>query len=110
VRLVVDTGIHRKHWTREQAMAYMRDKTGMAESEVVSEIERYFVIPGQALAYKIGMLKMLELRRRAQAQLGTAFDIRRFHAVVLGSGSLPLSILQKQVDNWVAGQQPGPPH
>lgn len=105
VRLVVDTGIHRKHWTRAQAIDYMREKTGMAEGEVVSEIERYFVIPGQALAYKIGMLKILELRSRAQAQLGAAFDIRRFHAVVLGSGSLPLSILQKQVDNWVVAQQ-----
>ena len=102
VRLVVDTGIHRKHWTREQAIAYMREKTGMGESEVVSEIERYFVMPGQALAYKIGMLKILELRAHAQAQLGSAFDIRQFHAVVLGSGSLPLSILQKQVDTWVA--------
>jgi uncharacterized protein (DUF885 family) len=109
VRLVVDTGIHRKHWTREQAIAYMREKTGMAQSEVVSEIERYFVMPGQALAYKIGMLKMLELRGRAQAQLGAAFDIRQFHAVVLGSGSLPLSILQKQVDTWVTAQQ-GQPH
>jgi uncharacterized protein (DUF885 family) len=109
VRLVVDTGIHRKHWTREQAIAYMREKTGMAQGEVVSEIERYFVMPGQALAYKIGMLKMLELRSRAQAQLGAAFDIRQFHAVVLGSGSLPLSILQKQVDTWVTAQQ-GQPH
>lgn len=104
VRLVVDTGIHRKHWTRDQAIAYMREKTGMAQGEVVSEIERYFVMPGQALAYKIGMLKMLELRSRAQVQLGAAFDIREFHAVVLGSGALPLSILQKQVDTWVAGR------
>ena len=102
VRLVVDTGIHRKHWTREQAIAYMREKTGMADNEVVSEIERYFVLPGQALAYKIGMLKILELRARAQAQLGAAFDIRRFHGVVLGSGSLPLTILEKQVDAWIA--------
>jgi uncharacterized protein (DUF885 family) len=108
VRLVVDTGIHRKHWTRDQAIAYMREKTGMAQGEVVSEIERYFVMPGQALAYKIGMLKMLELRGRAQAQLGAAFDIRQFHAVVLGSGSLPLSILQKQVDTWVSAQQVRP--
>jgi uncharacterized protein (DUF885 family) len=108
VRLVVDTGIHRKHWTRDQAIAYMREKTGMAQGEVVSEIERYFVMPGQALAYKIGMLKMLELRGRAQAQLGAAFDIRQFHAVVLGSGSLPLSILQKQVDTWVTAQQVRP--
>lgn len=101
-RLVVDTGIHRKHWTREQAIAYLRDKTGMAQGEVVSEVERYFVMPGQALAYKIGMLKILELRSAAQAQLGAAFDMRQFHSVVLGSGSLPLSILQKQVDTWVA--------
>jgi uncharacterized protein (DUF885 family) len=106
VRLVVDTGIHRKHWSREQAIAYMREKTGMAQGEVVSEIERYFVLPGQALAYKIGMLKILELRSQAQAQLGPSFDIRQFHAVVLGSGSLPLSILQKQVDNWVATRSP----
>ena len=105
VRLVVDTGIHRKHWTREQAIAYMREKTGMADSEVVSEIERYFVLPGQALAYKIGMLKILQLRARAQAQLGAAFDIRRFHGVVLGSGSVPLSILEKQVDAWIALEQ-----
>jgi uncharacterized protein (DUF885 family) len=102
VRLVVDTGIHRKHWTRDQAIAYMSEKTGMARSEVVSEIERYFVMPGQALAYKIGMLQIVELRSAAQAQLGAAFDIRQFHSVVLGSGSLPLSILQKQVDTWVA--------
>jgi uncharacterized protein (DUF885 family) len=101
VRLVVDTGIHRKHWTREQAIAYMREKTGMSEADVVSEIERYFVMPGQALAYKIGMLKIMQLRTRAQAQLGAAFDIRQFHNVVLGSGSLPLSILEKQVDAWL---------
>ena len=107
VRLVVDTGIHRKHWTREQSIAYMREKTGMADSEVVSEVERYFVMPGQALAYKIGMLKILELRARAQAQLGAKFDIRQFHAVVLGNGSLPLSILEKQVDAWIAPARTG---
>src|SRR5262249_21197898 len=106
VRLVVDTGIHRKHWTREQAIAYMREKTGMADGEVVSEVERYFVIPGQALAYKIGMLRILELRARAQQRLGAAFDIRQFHAVVLGSGSLPLGILEQQVDEWIARQSP----
>jgi uncharacterized protein (DUF885 family) len=102
VRLVVDTGIHRKRWTREQAIDYMRAQTGMAEGEVVSEIERYFVMPGQALAYKIGMLKILELRDRAQARLGSAFDIRQFHGVVLGNGPLPLGILEKEVDAWVA--------
>jgi uncharacterized protein (DUF885 family) len=102
VRLVVDTGIHRKHWTREQAIDYMLEKTGMARSEVVSEIERYFVIPGQALAYKIGMLRILELRTRSQAQLGAAFDIRQFHGIVLGSGAMPLGILEKQVEAWIA--------
>jgi uncharacterized protein (DUF885 family) len=102
VRLVVDTGIHRKHWTREQAIDYMLEKTGMARSEVVSEIERYFVIPGQALAYKIGMLRILQLRTRSQAQLGAAFDIRQFHGIVLGSGAMPLGILEKQVDAWIA--------
>jgi uncharacterized protein (DUF885 family) len=101
VRLVVDTGIHRKHWTREQAIAYMREETGMSEGEVVSEVERYFVIPGQALAYKIGMLRILELRARAQERLGASFDIRQFHSVVLGSGSLPLGILEQQVDAWI---------
>jgi uncharacterized protein (DUF885 family) len=104
VRLVVDTGIHRKHWTREQAIQYMLEKTGMAEGEVSSEIERYFVIPGQALAYKIGMLRILELRARAQTSLGASFDIRQFHDVVLGSGSLPLGLLERQVDAWIARQ------
>jgi uncharacterized protein (DUF885 family) len=102
VRLVVDTGIHRKHWTREQAIDYMLEKTGMARSEVVSEVERYFVLPGQALAYKIGMLRILDLRTRAQGQLGAAFDIRQFHQIVLGSGAMPLGILEKQVDAWIA--------
>jgi uncharacterized protein (DUF885 family) len=102
VRLVVDTGIHRKHWTREQAIDYMLEKTGMARRDVVSEVERYFVLPGQALAYKIGMLRILDLRTRSQARLGAAFDIRQFHAIVLGSGAMPLGILEKQVDAWIA--------
>jgi uncharacterized protein (DUF885 family) len=101
VRLVVDTGIHRKHWTRSQAIDYMLEKTGMARGGVVSEVERYFVLPGQALAYKIGMLRIMELRTRAQAQLGPAFDIRQFHGIVLGSGAMPLGILEKQVDAWI---------
>jgi len=104
VRLVVDTGIHRKRWTREQAIDYMAEKTGMARSDVVSEIERYFVMPGQALSYKIGMLKILELRARARDRLGAAFDIRQFHGVVLGSGALPLSILSSQVDAWIGSR------
>jgi len=101
-RLVVDTGIHHLRWTREQAIAYMMEKTGLAEGEVVSEVERYYVIPAQALAYKIGMLKILELRARAQEQLTLRFDIRQFHGVVLGNGALPLGILEKEVNAWIA--------
>ena len=105
VRLVVDTGIHAKHWTREQAIAYMVGKTGMAESEVVSEIERYIVNPGQACAYKVGMLKIRELRTRAQTALGAKFDNKKFHDVVLGNGALPLEILEQLVDEWIAASK-----
>lgn len=101
VRLVVDTGIHAKRWPREQAITYMRDKTGMGEKEVTAEIERYIVNPGQACAYKIGMLKIQELRKRAQSELGTKFDQRRFHDVVLQNGALPLEILEEQVTNYI---------
>jgi uncharacterized protein (DUF885 family) len=105
VRLVVDTGIHAKRWSREQAIAYMVAETGMIESEVVTEIERYFVDPGQALAYKVGMFKILELRERAKTKLGAKFDIRDFHDVVLGNGSMPLSILERVVDEYIAAKQ-----
>ena len=101
VRLVVDTGIHAKRWPREQAITYMRDKTGMGEKEVTAEIERYIVNPGQACAYKIGMLKIQELRKRAQNELGTKFDQRQFHDVVLKNGALPLEILEEQVANYI---------
>jgi uncharacterized protein (DUF885 family) len=101
VRLVVDTGIHAKHWTREQAIAYMREKTGMAEKEVSSEIERYIVAPGQACAYKVGMLKIQELRTRAQKELGAKFDQRGFHDAVLKNGALPLEILDEQVNEYI---------
>jgi len=101
VRLVVDTGIHTKHWTREQAIAYMREKTGMAEKEVTSEIERYIVAPGQACAYKVGMLKIQELRTRAQKELGGKFDQREFHDAVLRNGALPLEILDGQVNEYI---------
>ena len=101
VRLVVDTGIHAKHWTREQAIAYMREKTGMGEKEVKSEIERYIVAPGQACAYKIGMLKIQELRVRAQKELGEKFDQREFHDAVLKNGALPLEILEEQVNEYI---------
>ena len=101
VRLVVDTGIHAKHWTREQAIAYMRDKTGMGEKEVKAEIERYIVSPGQACAYKVGMLKIQELRARAQEELGTKFDQREFHDTILKNGALPLEILEEQINDYI---------
>ena len=101
VRLVVDTGIHAKRWTREQAIAYMHEKTGMGEKEVKSEIERYIVAPGQACAYKIGMLKIQELRARAEKELGERFDQREFHDVVLKNGGLPLEILEEQVNSYI---------
>jgi uncharacterized protein (DUF885 family) len=101
VRLVVDTGIHAKRWTREQAIAYMLENTGMPETEVVTEIERYIVSPGQACAYMVGQLKILELRERAMGRLGSEFDLREFHNVVLGSGAVPLSILERLVDRWI---------
>lgn len=101
VRLVVDTGIHAKHWTREQAIAYMRDTTGINENAVTIEIDRYIVSPGQACAYKLGQLKILDLREKARTALGDKFDIKGFHDVVLGSGGLPLTVLEAQVDAWV---------
>ena len=105
VRLVVDTGIHSKRWSRERAINYMLSKTGMVESDVVAEIERYFVLPGQATAYKVGMIKILELRERAKEKLGERFDIRQFHDVVLGNGDVPLAILEREVDAWIEASQ-----
>jgi uncharacterized protein (DUF885 family) len=102
VRLVVDTGIHYKRWTREQAIQYMLENTGMAESDVTAEIERYFVDPGQALAYKVGMLKILQLREKAKAELGEQFDLAQFHDQVLDNGALPLELLERVIDDWVA--------
>jgi uncharacterized protein (DUF885 family) len=102
VRLVVDTGIHAQRWTREQAIAYMLANTGMAESDVVAEIERYFVLPGQATAYKVGMIKLMELRALAERELGERFDIREFHNVVLTNGSMPLNILEELVRKYIA--------
>jgi uncharacterized protein (DUF885 family) len=105
VRLVVDTGLHAKQWTREQAIGYMVDYTGMGDDEVTAEIERYLVLPGQALAYKVGMMKILDLRARARAELGDKFDIRGFHDVVLKNGSMPMTVLEGVVDEWVAAQK-----
>jgi uncharacterized protein (DUF885 family) len=106
-RLVVDTGMHAKNWTREQAIAYMVGTTGMNESEVVSEVERYMGLPGQACAYKVGQLKILELRERAKAALGDKFNLKDFHSVVLDNGGLPLMLLDKMVDEWIARTRSG---
>ena len=105
VRLVVDTGIHAKHWTRAQAIAYMREETGMVESDVTAEVERYIVSPGQACAYKIGMLKILELRERAKTGLGARFDLKAFHDVILDGGAMPLTVLETRVDAWIKDQK-----
>jgi len=102
VRLVVDTGLHAKGWTREQAIAYMVDTTGMAESDATSEVERYMGLPGQACAYKIGQLKILQLRDEARAELGSKFDLKDFHTVVLENGGVPLGVLERLVDDWIA--------
>jgi uncharacterized protein (DUF885 family) len=102
-RLVVDTGLHAKGWTREQAMDYLRDNTAIGESDVQAEVERYMAIPGQALAYKIGQLKIRELRTRAEQKLGSKFDIRDFHTHILKDGSLPLSVLEAKIDRWIQG-------
>jgi len=101
-RLVVDTGLHAKGWTREQAIAYMVATTGMNESEVITEVERYMGLPGQACAYKVGQLKILELRERAKRMLGPRFNLKDFHAVVLENGGVPLTLLEKLVDDWIA--------
>jgi uncharacterized protein (DUF885 family) len=105
MRLVVDTGIHAKGWSREQAIRYMLDNSGMSETEVVAEVERYIAIPGQALAYKLGQLKILELRARAEAALGPRFDLREFHAQVLMTGALPLTVLDRKIDDWIAARR-----
>ncbi len=104
-RLVVDTGIHALRWTREQAIEYMLANTALEESEVVAEVERYIVMPGQALAYKSGQLEILADRERARRELGEKFDLRGFHDVVLGSGALPLTLLSRNVDAWIAARK-----
>jgi uncharacterized protein (DUF885 family) len=105
VRLVVDTGIHHKRWTREQAIRYFQQNSLLSERDIVKEVERYFNWPGQATSYKIGQLRIVELRKRAQDALGAKFDIRDFHAAVLENGSLPLDILEQQVDAYIAAKR-----
>jgi len=104
LRLVVDTGMHARGWSREQAIQYLMDKEGSKEDQARRAIERYMAWPGQALAYKVGELKILELRERARARLGERFDIRAFHTQVLGEGSMPLRMLESKIDAWIASQ------
>jgi len=102
MRLVVDTGIHAKGWSRDQAIAYMLDHSPMPRTDATAEVERYIAIPGQALAYKIGQLTILKLKAEAQAKQGAAFDPRAFHAAVLDSGALPMPVLEEKVRAWMA--------
>jgi prolyl oligopeptidase len=104
VRLVVDTGIHYKGWTRQQAIDFFKDNAAKTEHDIVNEIDRYILMPGQALAYKIGQLKILQLRERAEIHLGDRFDIRAFHDELLGAGALPLDLLERRMDKWMTSQ------
>ena len=104
-RLVVDTGIHSKGWTREQAIDYMLENSALSVNNITTEIDRYITWPGQALAYKIGELKIRELRARAEKALESDFDVRLFHDAVLENGALPLSVLEEKIDEWIAVQK-----
>jgi len=103
--LIVDAGIHYKKWTREEAIKYMVDHTGISDSEMTSEVERYIVTPGQACAYKIGMMKIIELRKKTKQALGPKFDLREFHRVVLENGAVPLDVLAEIVENYIRTKQ-----
>ncbi len=106
-RLVIDTGIHWYGWTAEESVDYLLAHTALSETDAIAEVERYIAIPAQALSYKIGQRKLLELRARAQEQLGEAFDIRAFHSAVLNDGAMPLSILEEKIDRWIANEKAG---
>lgn len=107
IRLVVDTGLHAKGWTEQQAVDYFRQNSSIPQAAIQSEVRRYLVNPGQATAYKIGMIKIQQLRAKAEAELGEAFDIRGFHDAVLGGGAMPLDLLEQRVDRWIAGKKAG---
>ena len=106
IRLVVDTGLHSKDWSREQVIAYMLENSATSEVNAIAEAERYIAWPAQALAYKIGELKILELRAKAERELGDAFDVREFHAEVLRDGAVPLDVLEAKIDRWIVAAQP----
>jgi uncharacterized protein (DUF885 family) len=105
MRLVVDTGIHSKGWTRDQAIKYMLDHSGMSRTDATAEVERYIAIPSQATAYKVGALTIQRLRKKAEDELGPKFDIREFHAQVLDTGALPLTVLEQKIDRWIAAKK-----
>ncbi len=102
MRLVVDTGIHSKGWTREKAIDYMLANSDMGKTDATAEVERYIAIPSQALAYKLGALTIQRLKAKAKTALGTKFDVREFHNQILNTGALPLSVLEKKIDDWIA--------
>ncbi len=105
IRLVVDTGVHSKHWTRQQMVDYFHDHSAIDETSIQAEVDRYIAWPSQALAYKIGQLKILELRDRAKKELGPKFDIRAFHDQVIDSGAVPLDVLDEHITAWIASQK-----
>jgi uncharacterized protein (DUF885 family) len=105
IRLVVDTGVHSQHWTRQQMVDYFREHSAIDETNIQAEVDRYIAWPGQALGYKMGQLKILELKQKAQTALGPKFDIKAFHDEILDSGALPLDVLEQRVDNWIATQK-----
>jgi len=109
IRLVVDTGCHSMHWTRQQMLDYFRDHSSMDDTNIQAEVDRYVAWPGQALGYKIGQLKILELRSKAQTALGSKFDLKAFHDQVLDSGALPMDVLEQRIDAWIAAQQGAKP-
>ena len=107
IRLVLDTGMHLMGWSRQQAIDYFKANSSKTEHDITVEVDRYIVWPGQALAYKIGELKLKELRAFARKELGENFDVRRFHDVVLGNGAVPLDVLESRVKEWVGEQKNG---
>ena len=101
IRLVVDTGIHSKGWSREKAIQYSLDNEAESKESIISEIERYMAMPAQALSYKIGQIKIIELRKKAEASMGDRFDIKQFHNIVLEDGCVPLNILESKINEWI---------